>query len=76
MATLNVKNFPDALHRKLQARAKLHRRSLAQEVTQILSDAVNAASARSRPNGPARTQAAKPALPESGGYHGRDSGWD
>lgn len=40
MATLNVKNLPDGLYRKLQARAKRQRRSVAQEVTQILSDAV------------------------------------
>ena len=40
MATLNVKNLPDALYRKLQARAKRERRSVAQEVTQILSEAV------------------------------------
>ncbi len=40
MATLNVKNLPDGLYRKLQARAKRHRRSVAQEVTQILSDAL------------------------------------
>jgi plasmid stability protein len=40
MATLNVKNFPDGLYRKLQARAKRQRRSIAQEVTQILSDAL------------------------------------
>jgi plasmid stability protein len=38
VATLNVKNLPDALYRKLQARAKRQRRSVAQEVTQILSD--------------------------------------
>jgi plasmid stability protein len=38
MATLNVKNLPDGLYRKLQARAKRQRRSVAQEVTQILSD--------------------------------------
>jgi hypothetical protein len=42
MATLNVKNLPDALYRKLQARAKRQRRSVAQEVTQILSDALAA----------------------------------
>jgi plasmid stability protein len=42
VATLNVKNLPDALYRKLQARAKRARRSVAQEVTQILSDAVEA----------------------------------
>ena len=40
MATLNVKNLPDALYRRLQARAKRERRSVAQEVTQILSDAL------------------------------------
>jgi len=40
MATLNVKNFPNGLYRKLQARAKRQRRSVAQEVTQILSDAL------------------------------------
>lgn len=38
MATLNVKNLPDGLYRKLQARAKRQRRSVAQEVAQILSD--------------------------------------
>lgn len=42
MATLNVKNLPDALYRKLQARAKRQRRSVAQEVTQILTDALEA----------------------------------
>lgn len=40
MATLNVKNLPDVLYRKLQARAKRQRRSVAQEVTQILADAL------------------------------------
>jgi plasmid stability protein len=40
MATLNVKNLPDGLYRKLQARAKRQRRSVAQEVTQILSEAL------------------------------------
>lgn len=40
MATLNVKNLPDALYRKLQARAKRERRSMAQEVTRILSEAL------------------------------------
>ena len=42
MATLNVKNLPDRLYRKLQARAKRQRRSVAQEVTQILSEALEA----------------------------------
>ena len=40
MATLNVKNLPDALYRKLQARARRERRSVAQQVTQILSEAL------------------------------------
>ena len=38
LATLNVKNLPDALYRKLKARAKRERRSVAQEVTQILTE--------------------------------------
>ena len=42
MATLNVKNLPDGLYRKLQARARRDRRSVAQQVTQILSDALEA----------------------------------
>ena len=41
MATLNVKNLPDALYRKLQKRAKQQHRSVAQEVTKILDDAVD-----------------------------------
>ncbi len=36
MATLNIKNLPDALYRKLRARAKRERRSVAQEVIQLL----------------------------------------
>lgn len=40
MATLNVKNLPDRLYRKLQARAKRQHRSVAQEVTHILSAAL------------------------------------
>jgi plasmid stability protein len=40
MATLNVKNFPDALYRKLRARARSERRSIAQEVTRIVSEAL------------------------------------
>lgn len=40
MATLNIKNLPDSLYKKLQARAKRERRSLAQEVTHLLSRAV------------------------------------
>lgn len=42
MATLNIKNLPDALYRKLQARAKRDRRSVAQEVTHLLSEALEA----------------------------------
>ena len=37
MATLNVKDFPDRLYRKLRMRAKAERRSLSQEVVLILS---------------------------------------
>lgn len=40
MATLNVKNLPDGLYRKLQARARRQRRSVAQEVAQLLSEAL------------------------------------
>jgi plasmid stability protein len=42
MATLNVKNLPDGLYKKLQARAKREHRSVAQEVTLLLSRAVEA----------------------------------
>lgn len=41
MATLNVKNLPDALYRKLRARAKRDRRSVAQEVTHLLAEALD-----------------------------------
>lgn len=40
MATLNVKNFPNSLYRKLQKRAKRQHRSVAQETTKILDDAL------------------------------------
>jgi plasmid stability protein len=40
MATLNVKNLPDPLYRKLQARARRQRRSLAQEVIHLLTQAL------------------------------------
>jgi plasmid stability protein len=43
MATLNVKNLPDGLYRKLKARAKRGRRSVAQEVTVLLSEALERA---------------------------------
>jgi hypothetical protein len=41
MAVLNIKSVPDALYRKLQARAKRQRRSVAQEVIEILEQAVS-----------------------------------
>jgi plasmid stability protein len=40
MAVLNVKSVPDKLYRKLQARAKRQRRSVAQEVIEILDQAL------------------------------------
>jgi plasmid stability protein len=42
MATLNIKNLPDGLYKKLQARAKRERRSVAQEVTHLISEALEA----------------------------------
>ena len=41
MAVLRIKNLPDALYRKLQARAKREHRSVAQEVTHLLSLALD-----------------------------------
>jgi plasmid stability protein len=38
-----VKNLPDALYRRLQKRARERRRSVAQEVTCILEEAVDRA---------------------------------
>jgi plasmid stability protein len=40
MATLNIKNLPDPLYKKLIARAKREHRSVAQEVIHLLSQAV------------------------------------
>lgn len=40
LATLNVKNLPDPLDRKLRAGALRQRRSIAQDVTLILTEAV------------------------------------
>jgi plasmid stability protein len=40
MAVLNIKNLPNSLYKKLQARAKRQHRSIAQEVTHLLSDAL------------------------------------
>jgi plasmid stability protein len=41
VATLNVKNLPDALYEKLKTRAKRERRSVAQEVVGLLSAALD-----------------------------------
>lgn len=40
MATLNIKNFPASLYRKLKERARRQHRSMAQEVTHILEHAL------------------------------------
>lgn len=42
MATLNVKGLPDELYQRLKARAEQDRRSIAQEVSFLLSEALNA----------------------------------
>jgi plasmid stability protein len=47
MATLNVKHLPDALYRKLKARARRERRSISQEVTILLTHALEPPAARS-----------------------------
>lgn len=41
MATLNIKNLPDPLYKRLRTRARRERRSLAQEVIYLLSRAVD-----------------------------------
>jgi plasmid stability protein len=38
MATLNIKNLPDSLYRRLQARARREHRSVAQQVTVMLTE--------------------------------------
>jgi plasmid stability protein len=43
MATLNIKNFSDRLYKKLQARARKQHRSMAQEVTHLLEQAITEA---------------------------------
>lgn len=43
MATLNVKNLPDGLYRRLKARARRHHRSVAQEITHLLAEALEEA---------------------------------
>lgn len=40
MAILNVKNVPDPLYRKLRARARRERRSIAQTVIHLLSQSL------------------------------------
>ncbi len=40
VATLNLKNLPDSIHRKLKARAKRSRRSMAQEALILLEEAL------------------------------------
>ena len=40
MATLNIKNFPGSLYRRLKERARRERRSMAQEVTHLLERAL------------------------------------
>lgn len=40
MSTLNIKNFPDSLHRKLKKRAAREHRSVAQEVVHLLTASV------------------------------------
>jgi plasmid stability protein len=40
MAVLNIKNLPDSLYKKLRDRAKRQHRSIAQEVTHLLIDAL------------------------------------
>jgi plasmid stability protein len=47
MATLNVKHLPDVLYRKLKARAKRERRSVAQEVMVLLAHALEQPAPRS-----------------------------
>jgi plasmid stability protein len=47
VATLNVKNLPDGLYKKLKARARRERRSVAQEVAQLLEAALEPPKARS-----------------------------
>lgn len=47
MATLNVKNVPEALYEKLRDRARRNRRSIAQEVLHTLSQALEEPKSRS-----------------------------
>ena len=47
MATLNIKNMPDRLYKKIHARAQREHRSIAQEVIHILTVATESAAPRS-----------------------------
>ena len=47
MATLHIKDFPDALHDRLQSQAERGGRSLSQEVIHLLSRAVEESEATS-----------------------------
>jgi len=47
MATLNVKGLPDELYQRLKARAERDRRSIAQEVSFLLAEALEAQPAQS-----------------------------
>lgn len=47
MAVLNLKNLPDELYAKLKERAKEERRSVAQQVTHMLAEALEAKKTRS-----------------------------
>lgn len=40
MATLNIKNLPDSLYEALKVRAESQHRSIAQEVTHLLTEAL------------------------------------
>jgi plasmid stability protein len=40
MATLNIENLPDSLYEALKARAESQHRSVAQEVTHLLTEAL------------------------------------
>ncbi len=40
MATLNIKNLPDPLYKKLRSRARRQHRSIAQEVIHLLTETV------------------------------------
>ena len=40
MATLNIKNFPNRLYRRIKQRASSNRRSIAQEVVHLLEGAM------------------------------------